>query len=218
MMKDHPIWVTDGRRGSLNLYFRSADHGERREEIRNLRAALGGDSRVVYNRNARCYVIPRKYEHELYGWCDTVYCGQVNWEVTGSTFSSAEGRAAYQRAKDREARQRAGFPGGRTPEEEAAYQKAKQAHWEAEQQRHGYTYQAPPQPPPPRPIRLPVAVLEAYDLFHLKQSAPLWVAEAVWRAASQKYHPDRGGTHEQAKKINAAIAAIRGHAKKASTG
>jgi hypothetical protein len=50
---------------------------------------------------------------------------------------------------------------------------------------------------------------EALSFFHLKPTAPLWLAEAAYRAAAMHYHPDKGGSVEQMKKINQMIEVIR---------
>lgn len=51
----------------------------------------------------------------------------------------------------------------------------------------------------------------AYAALYLRPSAPLWAAEAVYRAAVKLTHPDVGGAHEHAVAVNAAIETIRQH-------
>lgn len=51
----------------------------------------------------------------------------------------------------------------------------------------------------------------AYAALHLRPSAPLWAAEAVYRAAVKVHHPDAGGSHELAVGVNRAIETIRHH-------
>ncbi len=53
------------------------------------------------------------------------------------------------------------------------------------------------------------SLAEAFALLHLNMDAPLWAAEAVYRAAQKHMHPDAGGTHAQATALNEAIALIR---------
>jgi len=50
----------------------------------------------------------------------------------------------------------------------------------------------------------------AYRTLHLVPDAPLWAAEAVYRAAQKLTHPDvAGGNHAQAVSLNTAIQEIR---------
>lgn len=61
----------------------------------------------------------------------------------------------------------------------------------------------------------PTRVQAAYASFHLLPTAPLWVAEAVYRAAATRYHPDKPtGDADRMRSANAAIAAIRDAAPK----
>lgn len=53
---------------------------------------------------------------------------------------------------------------------------------------------------------------DPYEVLHLRPDAPLWAAEAVYRAAQKHMHPDVGGDHVQAVAVNLAIACIRQHA------
>jgi len=50
--------------------------------------------------------------------------------------------------------------------------------------------------------------------LHLRPDAPLWAAEAVYRAAQKHAHPDAGGNHAAAVAANRAIEEIRHHAAK----
>jgi hypothetical protein len=50
---------------------------------------------------------------------------------------------------------------------------------------------------------------QAYSTLHLREDAPLWACEAVYRAAQKQGHPDVGGSHENAVAANRAIAVIR---------
>jgi len=59
------------------------------------------------------------------------------------------------------------------------------------------------------PRRHTVASSDPYAVLHLRQDAPLWAAEAVYRAAHKHMHPDAGGSHAQAVAVNHAIATIR---------
>lgn len=54
-------------------------------------------------------------------------------------------------------------------------------------------------------------VAAAYAALHLLPTAPLWAAEAVYRAAVKVCHPDAGGSHEAAVVINRAVEEIRRH-------
>lgn len=74
---------------------------------------------------------------------------------------------------------------------------AKQKAWEEQQKTRT------PAPPASAPLEA------AYALFHLKPSAPLWVAEAVYRASAARYHPDAGGNDAAMTAINRAIETIR---------
>lgn len=49
----------------------------------------------------------------------------------------------------------------------------------------------------------------AYATLHLRPGAPLWAAEAMYRAAQKRAHPDAGGSNDQAVAVNQAIATIR---------
>ncbi len=53
---------------------------------------------------------------------------------------------------------------------------------------------------------------QAYADLYLVPAAPLWAAEAVYRAAQKVHHPDRGGDHDRAVAVNSAIATIRARA------
>jgi len=50
---------------------------------------------------------------------------------------------------------------------------------------------------------------DAFGTLHLRPDAPLWAAEAVYRAAQKLAHPDTGGDHAQAVALNSAITTIR---------
>jgi len=50
---------------------------------------------------------------------------------------------------------------------------------------------------------------DAYGTLHLVPDAPLWAAEAVYRAAQKVAHPDAGGDHAAAVALNQAIDTIR---------
>lgn len=50
---------------------------------------------------------------------------------------------------------------------------------------------------------------DAYGTLHLRPDAPLWAAEAVYRAAQKLAHPDTGGEHAAAVALNQAIDTIR---------
>ncbi len=70
----------------------------------------------------------------------------------------------------------------------------------AGQQRHSER----PQDAPAAPASSP------YRVLYLVPDAPLWAAEAVYRAAAKIAHPDvAGGDHAQAVTLNTAIKAIR---------
>lgn len=54
------------------------------------------------------------------------------------------------------------------------------------------------------------ALADAHAALYLTPDAPLWMAEAAYRAAQKQYHPDiAGGSHTAAARINRAIAIIR---------
>jgi hypothetical protein len=58
---------------------------------------------------------------------------------------------------------------------------------------------------PQAQIVLPLARL------HLRPTAPLWAAQAVYRAAMQRAYPDHGGDHATACALTEAISVIREH-------
>jgi len=64
-------------------------------------------------------------------------------------------------------------------------------------------------PPPPPPPKEPPLSSGPYGVLHLTNDAPLEIAEAAYRAAIRQHHPDVGGSHEAAKRLNAAIEQIR---------
>jgi len=81
---------------------------------------------------------------------------------------------------------------------------ASRQEWDAAQrngqQRHSERAQAASEAP----------VLLAYRSLYLVPDAPLWAAEAVYRAAQKLAHPDiAGGDHAQAVTLNTAIQEIR---------
>lgn len=54
------------------------------------------------------------------------------------------------------------------------------------------------------------ALEQALAFFHVTPDAPLWVAEAVYRAAAARYHPDKQqGDEQKMRRINEMIAVIR---------
>ena len=56
----------------------------------------------------------------------------------------------------------------------------------------------------------PLSPLDAaYATLHLRSHAPLWAAEAMYRAAQKRAHPDAGGSNDEAVAINQAIMMIR---------
>jgi len=68
------------------------------------------------------------------------------------------------------------------------------------QQRHDERAQDAPEAP----------ASSAYRTLYLLPDAPLWAAEAVYRAGAKLAHPDiAGGDHAQAVSLNTAIQAIR---------
>lgn len=92
-----------------------------------------------------------------------------------------------------------------TPEFEQAREQSRKAYEQAQQRANGTHQQQYQAPKPPKVGNLQAA----YDLFHLKPSAPLWVAEAVYKAATKRYHPDAGGDTLKMAAINAAMDRIR---------
>lgn len=52
-------------------------------------------------------------------------------------------------------------------------------------------------------------ITDALNLLGLEGSADLASCETAYRRAAMKYHPDRGGSADMMKAINAAVAAIR---------
>ncbi len=81
---------------------------------------------------------------------------------------------------------------------------ASQQEWNAVQrngqQRHDERAQDAPEAP----------ASSAYRTLYLLPNAPLWAAEAVYRAGAKLAHPDvAGGDHAQAVSLNTAIQAIR---------
>ncbi len=55
---------------------------------------------------------------------------------------------------------------------------------------------------------LPPEVAEAYRTLHLRESAPLGVARAVYRALAKEVHPDTVGDHEAMRRLNGAYACL----------
>lgn len=70
-----------------------------------------------------------------------------------------------------------------------------------------HTRQEQRQDTPRTPQTSPLS--DAYGTLHLVPDAPLWAAEAVYRAAQKFTHPDTGGDHAQAVALNRAITTIR---------
>lgn len=58
-------------------------------------------------------------------------------------------------------------------------------------------------------IAAPEKVVDPYEVLDIRPGAPLEVAEAVYKAKMRNIHPDRGGSVEQAKRLNTAIEQIR---------
>lgn len=71
------------------------------------------------------------------------------------------------------------------------------------QQQQSYQRQDAPRTPRANPLS------HAYGTLFLVSDAPLWAAEAVYRAAQKLVHPDAGGEHAAAVALNQAIDTIR---------
>lgn len=56
--------------------------------------------------------------------------------------------------------------------------------------------------PPPRPV--PPQVEQAFQVLHLRTSAPSWLIARVRRFLADRAHPDKGGNLEEMQRINAA--------------
>lgn len=93
-----------------------------------------------------------------------------------------------------------------TPEFEQAREQSRKAYEESQRRANSNGNQQQQQAPKPPKVG---NLQAAYDLFHLKPSAPLWVAEAVYKAATKRYHPDAGGDTLKMAAINAAMERIR---------
>lgn len=76
-------------------------------------------------------------------------------------------------------------------------------HRRQEQRHQSYQRQDTSRTPQTTPLS------DAYGTLHLVPDAPLWAAEAVWRAAQKLAHPDAGGDHATAVALNHAIDVIR---------
>lgn len=61
----------------------------------------------------------------------------------------------------------------------------------------------------PATTRQPVLSSDPYEVLGVKRTDPLPQIEAVWKAKMRFVHTDAGGDEEEAKRLNAAIAAIR---------
>lgn len=77
-------------------------------------------------------------------------------------------------------------------------------HWERQSGRYQREERAEARPP--------ATLAGALRTLHLQPDAPLWAAEAVYKAAVKHTHPDAGGSHEAACAVNQAIALIRDYA------
>ncbi len=76
--------------------------------------------------------------------------------------------------------------------------------WNATRRDGQHRHSERPQDAPAAPASSP------YRVLYLVPDAPLWAAEAVYRAAAKIAHPDvAGGDHAQAVSLNTAIQAIR---------
>jgi hypothetical protein len=58
-------------------------------------------------------------------------------------------------------------------------------------------------------IAAPEKALDPYEVLDIRPGAPLEVAEAAYKAKMRNIHSDRGGSDDQAKKLNTAIGQIR---------
>ena len=96
----------------------------------------------------------------------------------------------YERERQDDERQR--------QQQEAERQRQRQQQ-EAERQR-----QQKSSPPPPK-----TDLERAYALLYVQIGAPIEIAEAAYKTAMKKAHPDAGGTDEQARKLSWAIETIR---------
>jgi len=67
----------------------------------------------------------------------------------------------------------------------------------------GQRRRTPVEQPPLSPLNV------AYATLHLRSHAPLWAAEAMYRAVQKRAHPDAGGSHDEAVAVNQAIMMIR---------
>jgi len=107
----------------------------------------------------------------------------------------------YERERQDDERQR--------QQQEAERQRQRQQQ-EAERQRQRQQQEAERQrqqkssPPPPK-----TDLERAYALLYVQIGAPIEIAEAAYKTAMKKAHPDAGGTDEQARKLSWAIETIR---------
>lgn len=51
---------------------------------------------------------------------------------------------------------------------------------------------------------IPPEVDHAFQVLHLRTTAPPWVVQAVYRVLAKRAHPDAGGSHEAMKAVNLA--------------
>ena len=58
-------------------------------------------------------------------------------------------------------------------------------------------------------LAAPEVALDPYEVLDIRPGAPLEVAEAAYKAKMRNVHPDRGGSIEEAKRLNTAIEQIR---------
>ena len=56
----------------------------------------------------------------------------------------------------------------------------------------------------------PCSGTDDFAVLHLRNTAPMAIVDAAWRALAKLHHPDKGGSEEEFKRISAAYHRIKG--------
>lgn len=113
----------------------------------------------------------------------------------GAYASAGQARQQSQRASDQARWQE------QQERKEQQRQKDEQQRRQQEYERQRQQKSTPPQPK--------TDLERAYELLFVQFGAPIEIAEAAYKTAMKRAHPDAGGTDEQARKLSWAIEAIR---------
>ena len=156
-----------------------------------------------YDANSKSWLISKDYTHYVQNALMAMFrIENINWP--GNDFIrqlQAQQQAEQNREQRRQERWERDQEYERTQREQRERQRREQeerARREREHEQRRRSYSAPNN-----------AQSDPYSVLMVTRSAPLGLCEAAYRYWAKELHPDKGGSHEQMKAFNNAIAEIR---------